>query len=274
MIVFPNAKINLGLNIISKRPDNYHNIETVFYPLTGLRDALEVVPAQGPEKCNLHLSGFAIDGDPGKNLVTKAYNLLSTQFNIPPVDVFLHKAVPFGAGLGGGSADASFMLCVLRDLFMLPISNRELDIFALSLGADCPFFLHNKPVLARGLGNEFEPVQISLAGYHIVLIKPDIAIPTPEAYSLVKPSVPAIPLKDVVRMPVEEWQDYMFNDFENSVFVKHPVIEVIKNELYNQGAVYASMSGSGSSVYGLFKNAVSLDLDFSQCFVWHGTCEI
>lgn len=271
MITFPNAKINLGLNIISKRPDNYHNLETIFYPVD-LQDALEVVDAQDETGCNLHISGLKIDGDPQKNLVVKAYNFLKERFPLPPVDVYLHKVIPFGAGLGGGSSDAAFMLRLLRDKYTLPLTDNELMIIASRLGADCPFFLLNKPVLAGGIGNEFSPVRLSLKDYFLVLVKPDILVSTAEAYSLVKPVRPEISLSDIIEKPVEEWKKLMVNDFEQSVFSRYPEIEAIKNVLYESGAVYASMSGSGSSVYGLFTKSVDLSEKFSGCFLWQGKC--
>ncbi|WP_455497923.1 4-(cytidine 5'-diphospho)-2-C-methyl-D-erythritol kinase [Coprobacter sp.] len=271
MITFPNAKINLGLNIVSKRSDNYHNLETIFYPID-LQDALEVVDA--PEKigCNLHISGLQIDGDPQNNLVVKAYNFIKESFSLPSIDVYLHKVIPFGAGLGGGSSDAAFMLCLLRDKYKLPLVDDDLMVLASRLGADCPFFLFNKPVLAEGIGNQFSSVQLSLKNYFLVLVKPDILVSTAEAYSLVKPVQPEISLSDIVKRPVKEWRTLMVNDFERSVFSRYPEIGIIKEALYKAGAVYASMSGSGSSVYGLFTEAVDLSSEFSGCFLWQGKC--
>ncbi len=271
MITFPNAKINLGLNIVAKRPDNYHNLETVFYPIP-LQDALEVVDLSGEAKSRLHISGLQIDGDPDKNLIIKAYNLLRENFELPAVDIYLHKVIPFGAGLGGGSSDAAFMLSLLRDKYKLPLTDEDLLSLAARLGADCPFFLLNKPVLATGIGNEFSPISLSLKNYDLLLVKPDIAVPTAEAYSLVKPAYPEIPLSEVVKMPVEEWKNYMKNDFEPSVFARHPEIAQIKHRLYEAGALYASMSGSGSSLYGVFRNLPDLSDHFPGCFVWQGKC--
>lgn len=268
MLVFPNAKINLGLNIISKRPDNYHNIETVFYPI-GLKDALEAVPGNNPEGYSLHISGIQIDGATEKNLIVKAWKLLRDRFDLPGIDIFLHKIIPFGAGLGGGSADAAFMLKLAWQLFDLPVTEEELSAIAGTLGADCAFFLHNRPVLARGIGNEFENIGLSLKGYHLILIKPDIAVSTAEAYSLVKPTIPERSLKEIVERPVSEWKKYMINDFEKSVFSRYPAIKIIKEQLYERGALYASMSGSGSSVFGIFeKPEEELSKAFPHCFVW------
>ena len=266
MICFPNAKINLGLNVVSKRPDGYHNIETVFYPIP-VKDALEIVNA---EKLSFTQTGIQVDAPIEKNLVIKALNLLKTHYEVPPLEIHLLKAIPFGAGLGGGSADAAFMLKLLNDFCKLNIQNDELEKIAATIGADCPFFIRNIPVFATGTGNIFEPVELSLKGYHLCLIKPDVAVSTPEAYSLVTPAAPVLSLKEVVNRPVSEWKKVMINDFEQSVFTKHPVIGQIKEALYKAGAVYASMSGSGSSVFGLFEAPTQLKNQFSDSFVWEG----
>ena len=272
MIRFPNAKINLGLRIVARRPDGYHNIETVFYPIQ-LQDALEIVPTSQQET-ELSLSGIVIDGDPQNNLVMKAWRRLSCRFSLPPISIYLHKAIPFGAGLGGGSSDAAFLLAMVRDYFRLPLSDDELDKEAASLGADCPFFLHNKPLLAKGIGDEFEPIELSLKSYRIVLVKPSVSVPTSVAYSLVTPVLPEEPVRDTVSRPVEEWRGRLINDFEESVFARFPVIGEIMDRLYVQGAVYASMSGSGSSVFALFDKEVDLADCYPGCFVWTGICEV
>lgn len=266
MICFPNAKINLGLNVVSKRPDGYHNIETVFYPIP-VKDALEIVNA---DKLSFTQTGIQVDAPMEKNLVIKALNLLKTQYEIPPLEIHLLKAIPFGAGLGGGSSDAAFMLKLLNDFCQLNIQPDELEKTAASIGADCPFFIRNTPVFASGTGNIFEPVHLSLKGYHFCLIKPDVAVSTPEAYSLVTPTAPSVSLKEIVNRPVAEWKELMVNDFEKSVFTRYPVIGQIKEALYRAGAVYASMSGSGSSVFGLFETPTLLKEEFSDCFVWEG----
>ena len=266
MICFPNAKINLGLNVVSKRPDGYHNIETVFYPIP-VKDALEIVNA---EKLSFTQTGIQVDAPMEKNLVIKALNLLKTHYEVPPLEIHLLKAIPFGAGLGGGSADAAFMLKLLNVFCKLNIQNDELEKIAATIGADCPFFIRNIPVFATGTGNIFEPIELSLKGYHLCLIKPDVAVSTPEAYSLVTPAAPVLSLKEVVNRPVSEWKKLMINDFEQSVFTKHPVIGQIKEALYKAGAVYASMSGSGSSVFGLFEAPTQLKNQFSDSFVWEG----
>lgn len=257
MIVFPNIKINLGLSITEKRPDGYHNLETVFYPVA-LEDALEIralpeasLPETG-KKITLHQYGMEIAGNPEDNLVAKAYSLLDKEFHLPPVEIHLYKHIPSGAGLGGGSSDAAFMLKLLNGHFHLNLSEEQLEIYAATLGADCAFFIKNKPVYAEGIGNIFSPIELSLKGYQIMIVKPDVFVSTREAFANIHPHHPEYPVKEVIRRPVAEWKDILINDFEASVFPQHPVIGEIKQELYNQGALYASMSGSGSSVFGLF----------------------
>lgn len=266
MICFPNAKINLGLNVVSKRLDGYHNIETIFYPIP-VNDALEIVPSSS---FSFTQSGIPIDAPLEKNLVIKALNLLKTHYPIPELEIHLLKKIPFGAGLGGGSADAAYMLKLLNDFCHLHISTDELEALAASIGADCPFFIRNKPVFASGTGNLFESVPLSLTGYFICLVKPDVAVSTAEAYSLVTPAAPSVSLKEIVKRPLQEWKDVMVNDFEKSVFAKHPIIEDIKDALYKAGALYASMSGSGSSVFGLFEKETELKSLFNGCYVWEG----
>jgi len=256
MLCFPNAKINLGLNIVSKRADGYHNLETMFYPVA-IKDALVVVPAAG-EKGIFKQSGILLDGNPEQNLVIKAYSLLKKEYVLPEIDIYLRKNIPFGAGLGGGSADAAFMLKLLNNIYELHIPETKLEELASQLGADCPVFIRNKPVFATGTGNIFTPIDLSLRGYFIVLVKPEIHVSTKEAYELVKPKAPAVSLKEIIGNPLETWEKFMVNDFESSVFVKYPAIKNIKEKLYDFGALYASMSGSGSSVFGIFKEEIDL----------------
>lgn len=260
MITFPNVKINLGLSITEKRPDGYHNLETVFYPVA-LEDALEVrtSSATAPDrKFTLHQHGLEIAGKPEDNLVAKAYQLLDEKFNLPPIDIHLYKHIPSGAGLGGGSSDAAFMLKLLNEHFHLNLPDNQLEEYAATLGADCAFFIRNKPTFAEGIGNIFSPIELSLSGYGIMIVKPDIFVSTREAFSNIHPKRPEHPIKEVIQRPVSEWKEALINDFEASVFPLHPAIEAIKQELYNQGAAYASMSGSGSSVFGLFAPEASL----------------
>ena len=265
MITFPNAKINLGLNIVEKRPDGYHNLETIFYPIP-LQDALEITPWEGGErKYKLAQSGIQIAGDDEHNLVVKAYKLLDSLYNLPPIEINLLKHIPSGAGLGGGSADAAFMLCMLNQHFQLNIPNEQLEVYAAQLGADCAFFVENKPTFAEGIGNIFSPIELSLKGYKLLLVKPDIFVSTRDAFAQIKPKRPSISLKEVAKMPVEAWKTYMVNDFEESVFPQFPAIADIKALLYDMGAIYASMSGSGSSVFALFKGDATLPkVDFGE----------
>ncbi|MBE6280995.1 MAG: 4-(cytidine 5'-diphospho)-2-C-methyl-D-erythritol kinase [Bacteroides sp.] len=267
MITYPNAKINLGLNITEKRPDGYHNLETVFYPIP-LQDALEVKPLDGENEYLLKIAGTQITGEPEDNLVIKAYRLLKQDYpHLPSIDIHMFKHIPTGAGLGGGSSDAAFMLKLLNEKFSLHISVSQLEEYAARLGADCAFFIQNKPVFASGIGNIFEPIELSLKGYYLVLVKPDIFVSTKEAYALVKPQKPQLSLKDIIHKPIEEWKNTMVNDFEKSVFHKFPEIAAIKDKLYDMEAIYASMSGSGASVFGLFKEQVKyVDEVFYGCF--------
>ena len=267
MITYPNAKINLGLNIVEKRPDGYHNLETVFYPIN-LQDALEVNLLEGEEEFSLKVSGVPIEGEPENNLVVKAYRLLKKDYpEMPAIDIHMYKHIPTGAGLGGGSADADFMTKLLNDKFKLNLSIEKMEEYAAILGADCAFFIQNKPVFATGIGNIFEPIQLSLKGYYLVLVKPDIFVSTKDAFAHIIPTQPTQSLKEIIRMPVETWRATMKNDFEDSVFQKFPEIAAIKDKLYDLGAVYASMSGSGSSVYGIFREQVEfVDEIFSGCF--------
>lgn len=257
MITFPNAKINIGLNIVQKRPDNYHNIESIFYPIP-LSDILEIVPSK-EETCLINL-GNTINCPTDKNLVIKAYKALMCTHSLPNSKIILYKNIPDGAGLGGGSSDAAFTLKILNELYELNISDNDLMNVASSLGADCPFFLHNVPILATGIGNIFTPISLSLSGKYIILIKPDISIPTALAYSKVTPSTDFMPLAEAIELPIQEWKKYIKNDFELSIFATFPQLKEIKDFLYENGALYSSMSGSGSSIYGIFDNVIMADL--------------
>lgn len=269
MIVFPNAKINIGLNVVEKRPDGYHNIETVFYPI-GLSDVLEVEPSETCTDYSFSSSGVMLDGDPEDNLIVKAYRLLRSEYQFPAVDISLIKQIPFGAGLGGGSSDAAFMLKTINELFALRITPRKLEKIASRLGADCPVFIKNRPVFAAGIGNVFTFIDLSLKGYFLLLVKPDIHVSTPEAYSLVIPEKPELSLQELIKQPISEWRATVKNDFEKSVFAVQPAIGEIKNNLYEMGAIYASMSGSGSSVYGIFEKMPSKPDIFEGYFVTGG----
>jgi len=268
MIVFPNAKINIGLQITEKREDGYHNIHSCFYPMPWC-DVLEIVESK---KFRFESSGIAIPGKAEENLCVKAYQMLKKDFQLPPVDIHLHKQIPIGAGLGGGSADASFALKCLNDLFHLFLADSLLEDYAAQLGSDCPFFIQNRPVLAAGRGDEFEPIQIDLKGKYLVLIAPPIHVATATAYAGVQPKQPDINLKEwIEEQPLQLWKDKISNDFEASVFQQYPQIAEIKDKLYEMDALYASMSGSGACVYGIFERAMDLKNSFPESHtVWEG----
>ena len=265
MIVFPNAKINLGLNILRKRSDGYHELETCFYPVPWF-EALEIVESK---ETIIDTTGIEIPNS-GENIVLKAYHLLKKSYDLPPVHIHLHKAIPIGAGLGGGSADAAFALTLLNSLFSINLSDGQLANYAVELGADCAFFLKNKPCLAAGIGDELSDLNISLTGKFIVLIYPNIHISTNEAYSGIVPKNPAVRISDIlVNYMLEEWKEVLVNDFELHLFHKYTELKSLKLQLYDMGAVYASMSGSGSTVYGIFHEnpAIAFSDDFK---VWSG----
>lgn len=289
MLTFPNAKINLGLNVVERRPDGYHNLETVFYPIP-LQDILEVTTfdedpsmhAPSGTDVALHAGGIVIAGDVEDNLVVKAYRLLKAEFYLPSVHIHMFKHIPSGAGLGGGSADATFMLRLLREKFSLPLTDDELEERAARLGADCAFFVRNTPAFATGIGNVFTPLpDFSLKGYQILLVKPDIFVSTRDAFALIRPHKPMRSLTEIASLPVNQWREAgMCNDFEESVFTKYPAIGQIKDKIYDLGAEYAAMSGSGSSLFGLFpKDALVPDVDtmrkmFPESFCWQALLEV
>lgn len=259
MIVFPCAKINLGLNIVSKREDGYHNLETVFYPIP-LYDALEIkyMDEKFPSDtaCDLKVTGNAVDCDEQKNLVVKAYHILAADYQLQRIHTHLYKHIPSQAGLGGGSSDAAFMIRLLDERFRLNIGNPEMERYAARLGADCAFFIEAEPAYAEGIGDVLMPADGpdgNLQGYYLCVVKPDVAVSTKEAYSAITPKKPAKSCRDIVRQPIEIWKEELVNDFEESIFKMHPELAAIKQKLYDQGAVYASMSGSGSALYGIFK---------------------
>ncbi|MFI5219026.1 MAG: 4-(cytidine 5'-diphospho)-2-C-methyl-D-erythritol kinase [Bacteroidia bacterium] len=276
MICFPKAKINLGLNIIEKRDDGFHNIETVFYPLQWC-DVLEVIGSESgirslekKEKIEFMLSGLNVNGDFKNNLCVKAYDLLDKEFDLSAVKIHLHKIIPMGAGLGGGSADAAFTLKLLNVIFNLKLNIDVLKNYAQQLGSDVPFFIENAPVFAHGRGELMEKINVSLKEHFILIVKPGIHISTAEAYSNVKLNKPEKSIKEILRLPITEWKNFLKNDFEETVFRKFPLINEIKNKMYEQGALYVSMSGSGSAVYGIFKEVSFGEKEFSNCTTWSG----
>ena len=267
MITFPIAKINLGLNVVERRTDGYHNLETVFYPVTEINDALELTMMNtrfpSADDCDIKVTNISIEGDEQKNLVVRAYRLLKQDFpQMPRVHAHLWKGIPTQAGMGGGSSDCAYMIRLLNDMFTLGLSDEQMIAYAARLGADCPFFIISRPAYAEGIGERLQPISLDLSGYYIGVVRPDIPVSTREAFSLIKPTKPAKCCRDIVMQPVETWRDELTNDFEQSVFALHPEIGAIKQQLYDLGAVYAAMSGSGSAVFGLFRAPVALEAHF------------
>jgi 4-diphosphocytidyl-2-C-methyl-D-erythritol kinase len=253
MLRFPNAKINLGLFITHRRDDGYHDLETIFYPVNTLRDGLEIVPAADAEG-DLHMSGLPVGGDKEGNLVWRAYMLLKERFpqKVPVLDIYLHKAIPMGAGLGGGSADAAFLLQMLNDYCEIGLDGATLEAFALELGSDCPFFIRNTPQYASGRGELMEPIALDLSSYRIEVVCPEVHVSTRAAFSRVAPKPALFDLKTLPQVPVSQWREVLRNDFEESVFTQFREIETIKERMYGEGAIYASMSGSVSAVFGVW----------------------
>jgi len=248
MISFPNAKINLGLSVLEKRTDGFHNLETVFFPV-GWNDALEFVISDHFE---FTTSGIPISGDPESNLVIKAYRILQHDYHLPNLKIHLHKNIPFGAGLGGGSSDAAFMLEMLNKAFKLNLSEDQLIQYAARLGSDCAFFIINKPVFATGRGEIMNIINRSLNPYFVLLVKPPVEISTALAFKNIVPHHPDTSLVELIIQPIENWKEKIFNQFELSVFQEYPQLKMVKNKLYESGAIYASLSGSGSCLYGIF----------------------
>ncbi len=273
MITFPCAKINLGLNIVSKRPDGYHNLETVFYPIP-LTDALEIkymdekFPSESP--CDLKITGNDVDCNEEDNLVIKAYQLLAADFQLPRVHAHLVKRIPTQAGLGGGSSDAAYMIRLLDERFRLNIGIPEMERYAAKLGADCAFFITADPSYAEGIGDVLMPVDVpgaGLGGYYLAVVKPSVAVSTRDAYAAIVPKTPAKCCRDIVRQPIETWKDELVNDFEAPIFTMHPELAAIKQSLYDAGAVYAAMSGSGSALFGIFREQpTGLEKEFEGMF--------
>jgi 4-diphosphocytidyl-2-C-methyl-D-erythritol kinase len=272
MLCFPNAKINIGLNIIEKREDGFHSIETVFCP-AGLSDVLEFIPEPGlpPGTCIFDFTGIPMEGPDEKNLCVRAYHLLCDQFNLPAVHIHLHKIIPPGAGLGGGSSDAAFMLKYLDLQFDLKIGEQQLCAFASQLGSDCAFFIKNRPMFGYARGDRFRELTSFPQNLQVIIVNPGIHISTAEAYAGVIPHKPSRPLAELICLPVNEWKNQIINDFEPAMVNRYPIIGEIRDRLYDLGAVYASMSGSGSSVYGLFsEKAPTVSDQFPDFFCWPG----
>ena len=274
MITFPIAKINLGLNVVERRPDGYHNLKTVFYPVN-IKDALELTTmADGfpsAADCDIKVTNMAVEGDEQRNLVVRAYQLLKQDFpTLPRIHAHLYKGIPTQAGMGGGSSDCAYTILALNKMFALGLSEQQMTDYAARLGADCAFFILSRPAYAEGIGERLQPVSLDLSDYHIAVVRPDIPVSTREAFSLIKPAKPLKNCRDVVMQPIETWRDDLRNDFEQSVFTLHPEIGAIKQRLYELGAVYAAMSGSGSSVFGLFREAIKIGEHFPDVFTYCG----
>ena len=257
MITFPIAKINLGLNVVEKRLDGYHNLQTVFYPVP-IKDALEIAPMSegfpSDVDCDLKVTNIHIEGDEQRNLVVRAYQLLKKDFpSLPRIHTHLWKGIPTQAGMGGGSSDCAYMIRLLNETFDLQLTNEQMQQYAAQLGADCAFFIESVPCYAEGIGEQLEPINLDLSGWYIGVVRPDIPVPTKEAFSRIHPHYPSLNCREVVMQPVETWRDNLINDFEESVFALHPEIGAVKEQLYKMGATYAAMSGSGSALFGLFK---------------------
>jgi len=254
MLAFANAKINLGLNVIEKRPDGYHNLETVFYPVK-LYDGVEITDA---EETSCVIRGIDIPGDTTDNICLKAYGLLKRDFDLPAQQITLLKNIPVGAGLGGGSADAAFLIKLINTKFELGLTVARMEDYARVLGADCAFFIENQPVYAGGRGDEFSPVQIDLSPYFMVLVKPPAHVSTADAFGGLKPAMPAVNIRELISLPLTEWKGRVKNDFEETIFLKYPEISQIRDDLYHAGATFALMSGSGSSVFAIFDQPLTL----------------
>lgn len=286
MITNPNVKINLGLNVLRKREDGFHDLETLFVPYFGISDTLEIVVGDDfsrtsaalfgrygePDGCAgeapMLVQGISEDGklmitiarkegvdwDPLKDLTAKAYRILAEDFELPPVKIFLEKTSPVGAGLGGGSADAAFALKMLDELCGLGLSEEQLASYASRLGSDCAFFVYNRPMIGEGRGEILSEYPLSLVGYDLQVLTPEgIAVSTKDAYSGIRPHLPEVPLREALARPIEEWDGILVNDFEETVFAKYPELAAIKRSLYDSGAAYASMSGSGSALFALYR---------------------
>lgn len=269
MVSFPPCKINLGLNVIRKRQDGYHDIETCFYPVPWT-DILEIIPSS---QLQFFSTGNAIEGAAKDNLCLKAYHAIKSEHDIPPVSIHLHKIIPIGAGLGGGSSDAAYTLRTLNAMFNLQLSLDELKRLALNLGSDCAFFIDEKPMLGKGRGEELTPLDFALKNKFLVLVKPDVSVSTGQAYAGVIPLEPVVSISEILTRPMTAWKGVLENDFEVSVFTSFPQIKELKSKMIALGATYAAMSGSGSSVFGIFEKPIRLPEEFTSLHHWSGTLD-
>ena len=265
MLYFSNAKINLGLNIISKRSDGFHNIESIFYPIYP-QDAIEFIPNN---KTKLSQSGIIIEEKEDNNLIIKAYKILKDKYELPPLHFHILKNIPFGAGLGAGSANAAYTINALNNFFNLNISETERQTLAMKLGSDCTFFIKNKAVFVSGKGEILQDIKLDLSSFEIIVIHPNFSISTQEAYANILAQTPKKSIKEIIKKPITKWKDSLTNDFEKALFKKYPILPKIKNELYKQGAVYAAMSGSGSAIFGIFEKTPQ-SLSFGDFWTWKG----
>jgi len=257
MISFPNCKLNLGLNVVEKRSDGFHNIETFFLPIE-IKDALEIIVADdATNDISFTTTGLTIEGDIKQNLCVKAYRLLKKDFDLPGIQMHLHKAIPMGAGLGGGSADGAFALMLMNDKFKLNLSKNKLITYALQLGSDCPFFILNKACFATSRGEILKTINLDLTAYQIIIINPKIHISTAWAFGNIIPSKPLKSIREIIQQPIETWKNQLTNDFEKPVFKKHAAVENIKQILYHHNALFASMTGTGSTVFGIFDRTIN-----------------
>lgn len=270
MMRFPIAKVNLGLNVVERRPDGYHNLQTVFYPVP-IKDALEVFPMEedfpSEVDCDIKVTNIHVEGDEQRNLVVRAYHLLKQDFPaLPRLHAHLYKGIPTQAGMGGGSSDASAMLLLLNEQFQLGLTEQQLIDYAAQLGADCPIFIMNRPAYAEGIGERLTPINLDLKGWYMAVVRPDIPVATKEAYARIIPQMPQKCCREIVLQPLETWKKELVNDFEASVFPVHTELADIKEKLYQLGAVYAAMSGSGSALFGLFREHIDLKEHFPDMF--------
>ncbi len=271
MVSFPNAKINLGLAIIEKRSDGFHTIESCFYPVQWV-DALEIMPSK---ELSFSASGIEIPGTSDSNLCLKVYQTVKKDFDLPPVSFHLLKNIPIGAGLGGGSSDAAFTIKSLNELFDLRLSTAQMEDYLRPLGSDCAFFVNNKPVMAHEKGDQFSALNLSLKDYFVAIVYPALHISTKEAYSGIKPQKPAVSIEDSLKLPIEDWNYTLKNDFEDALFPTYPILKDIKEVLYSKGAIYASLTGSGSAIYGIFEKKIDLKNTFPSTFkLWEGQFEV